>query len=142
MELLLKRVALQDTYTIGKLYVNGKYFCDTLEDKVRDLNKDGKFDNGEVKVYGETAIPYGTYEIKITYSEHFKRNLPILLNVPSYEGVRIHRGNTAKDTLGCILLGENKKRGMVINSTQYEISLTKDITNVQNNKEKITITIQ
>ena len=142
MELLLKRVALQDTYTIGKLYVNGKYFCDTLEDKVRDLNKDGKFDNGEVKVYGETAIPYGTYEIKITYSEHFKRNLPILLNVPSYEGVRIHKGNTAKDTLGCILLGENKKRGMVINSTQYEISLTKDITNVQNNKEKITITIQ
>ena len=131
-----------DTYTIGKLYVNDKYFCDTLEDKVRDLNKDGKFDDGEVKVYGETAIPYGTYEVEITYSNHFKRNLPLLLNVPSYEGVRIHRGNTSKDTLGCILLGENKKRGMVINSAPYEISLTKELTDAQNNKENITITIE
>lgn len=142
MKLILKRVALMDTYTIGKLYVNDKYFCDTLEDKVRDLNKDGKFDDGEVKVYGETAIPYGTYEVEITYSNHFKRNLPLLLNVPSYEGVRIHRGNTSKDTLGCILLGENKKRGMVINSAPYEISLTKELTDAQNNKENITITIE
>lgn len=142
MKLTLKRVSLQNTYTIGKLYVNDTYFCDTLEDKVRDLNKDGKFDNGEVKVYGETAIPYGTYEVIVNYSNHFKRNLPILLNVPSYEGVRIHRGNTPKDTLGCILLGENKKKGEVLNSTPYEISLTKILTKAQSDKDKITITIQ
>lgn len=142
MELLLKRVALKDTYTIGKLYIDGKYFCDTLEDKVRDLNKDGKFDNGEHKVYGKTAIPYGTYTVVINYSQHFKRNLPLLLNVPYYEGVRIHRGNTPEDTLGCILLGENKQIGKVINSTKYEISLVQELSNAQDSKDKITITIQ
>ena len=63
MKLTLKRIALKPTYTIGKLYIDDKYFCDTLEDTVRDLNKNGKFDNGEEKIKGKTAIPYGTYEI-------------------------------------------------------------------------------
>ena len=63
MKLTLKRIALRDTYTIGRLYIDGVYFCDTLEDKVRDLNKNGKFDNGENKVYSETAIPYGIYKV-------------------------------------------------------------------------------
>ena len=66
MEIVVKRIALKPTYTIGKLYIDGEYFCDTLEDTVRDLNKNGKFDNGEKKVYGETAIPYRKYEIKWT----------------------------------------------------------------------------
>ena len=66
MKLKLNRIALRKTYTIGKLYIDGKYFCDTLEDTVRDTNKSGKFDNGEKKVKGKTAIPYGTYEIKGT----------------------------------------------------------------------------
>ena len=116
MKLTLKRIALRSTYTIGRLYVDGNYFCDTLEDTVRDLNKNGKFDNGEKKVYGKTAIPYGTYEIKWTYSPRFKKYTPQLMNVPSFEGIRIHSGNSSTDTEGCLLLGENKKVGMVINS--------------------------
>lgn len=116
MKLTLKRIALRSTYTIGRLYVDGNYFCDTLEDTVRDLNKNGKFDNGEKKVYAKTAIPYGTYEIKWTYSPRFKKYTPQLMNVPSFAGIRIHAGNSSTDTEGCLLLGENKKVGMVLNS--------------------------
>ena len=116
MKLTLKRIALRSTYTIGRLYVDDNYFCDTLEDTVRDLDKDGKFDNGEKKVYAKTAIPYGTYEIKWTYSPRFKKYTPQLMNVPSFEGIRIHAGNTSADTEGCLLLGENKQVGKVLNS--------------------------
>ena len=116
MKLTLKRIALRSTYTIGRLYVDGKYFCDTLEDTVRDLNKNGKFDNGEKKIKGKTAIPYGTYEIKWTYSPRFKKYTPQLMNVPSFEGIRIHSGNTSDDTEGCLILGENKQVGKVLNS--------------------------
>ena len=116
MKLKLNRIALCKTYTIGKLYIDGKYFCDTLEDTVRDANKSGKFDNGEKKVKGKTAIPYGTYEIKWTYSPRFKKYTPQLMNVPQFEGIRIHAGNSSTDTEGCLLLGENKKVGMVLNS--------------------------
>lgn len=116
MKLTLNRIALRQTYTIGKLYIDGKYFCDTLEDTVSDTNKSGKFDNGEKKVKGKTAIPYGTYEIKWTYSPRFKKYTPQLMNVPQFEGIRIHAGNSSTDTEGCLLLGENKKVGMVLNS--------------------------
>ena len=116
MKLTLKRIALRSTYTIGQLYIDGNYFCDTLEDTVRDLNKNGKFDNGEKKVYAKTAIPYGTYEIKWTYSPRFKKYTPQLMNVPSFEGIRIHAGSTPENTAGCLLLGQNKKVGMVLNS--------------------------
>ena len=116
MKLTLKRIALRSTYTIGRLYVDGNYFCDTLEDTVRDLNKNGKFDNGEKKVYAKTAIPYGTYEIKWTYSPRFKKYTPQLMNVPSFEGIRVHAGNTSADTEGCLILGENKEVGKVLNS--------------------------
>lgn len=116
MKLILKRIALKPTYTIGKLYIDDNYFCDTLEDTVRDLNKDGKFDNGEKKIKGKTAIPYGTYEIKWTYSPRFKKHTPQLMNVPSFEGIRIHSGNSSDHTQGCLLLGENKKVGMILNS--------------------------
>lgn len=80
--------------TLGSLYVDGDFECYTLEDVVRDI-----------KVFGETAIPAGTYTIDITYSNHFGKDLPLLENVPNYEGVRIHSGNTAADTEGCILVG-------------------------------------
>lgn len=116
MKLTLKRIALRPTYTIGKLYIDGAYFCDTLEDTVRDTNKSGKFDNGEQKIKGKTAIPYGTYEIKWTYSPRFKKYTPQLMNVPSFEGIRVHTGNTSADTEGCLILGENKQVGKVLNS--------------------------
>lgn len=116
MKLTLKRIALRPTYTIGKLYIDDVYFCDTIEDTVRDINKNGKFDNGEKKVHSKTAIPYGTYEIKWTYSPRFKKYTPQLMNVPSFEGIRIHAGNTSADTEGCLILGENKQVGKVLNS--------------------------
>jgi hypothetical protein len=141
MEILLERKWLKENYTIGRLYVNGKFFCNTLEDTVRDINRNGIFDCGELKISGHTAIPYGEYEIIVNYSPRFKRELPRLLNVPHFEGILIHRGNTHKDSSGCILVGENTKVGMVLNSTKYEEELTKILKAAQMRKEKITIKI-
>ena len=141
MKLTLKRIALRSTYTIGRLYVDGNYFCDTLEDTVRDLNKNGKFDNGEKKVYAKTAIPYGTYEIKWTYSPRFKKYTPQLMNVPSFEGIRIHAGNTSDDTEGCLILGENKQVGKVLNS-RATINKFYPIIKKACSKEKVTIEIK
>lgn len=141
MKLTLNRIALRQTYTIGKLYIDGKYFCDTLEDTVRDTNKSGKFDNGEKKIKGKTAIPYGTYEIKWTYSPRFKKYTPQLMNVPSFEGIRIHSGNSSTDTEGCLLLGENKKVGMVLNS-RATINKFYPLIKKACSKEKVTIEIK
>lgn len=120
MKMQLKRIAKRDNYTIGKLYIDGEYFCDTLEDRARDLTK-------EAKVYGKTAIPEGTYEVTLrVQSPRFSQKrqydfckgyLPRLLNVPSFQGVLIHCGNTAEDTDGCILVGKNTVKGMVTDST-------------------------
>lgn len=118
MELLLKRRFLGERYTIGTLFIDGERFSDTLEDRVRNIEKDGKG-----KVYGETAIPAGRYKVIVSRSPRFKRDLPRLLNVPHFEGILIHRGNTEKDTHGCILVGENKIKGKVVNSTPYEKKL-------------------
>ena len=128
MKLLLKRIALKEDYTIGKLYINDKYFCDTLEDAVRD-----------VKIKHKTAIPKGIYKVTLTASPRFKRILPRLHNVPEFTGVLIHRGNTIDDTSGCILVGENKKKGMVLNSTKYEVELVTILT--KSNSKNITIEI-
>ncbi len=114
MKLRIERRVKGDAYTIGTLYVNGERFCDTLEDRVRDLA------GGERKVPGETAIPEGRYKVIVNRSPKFGRDLPRLLDVPMFEGVLIHRGNTDKDSSGCILVGENKVKGKVINSTPYE----------------------
>lgn len=141
MELLLERKYLKSNYTIGNLSINGKFFCNTLEDKNRDLNKNGRFDNGEQKVYAQTCIPFGTYEIKMTYAPKFKRELPWLQNVPSFTGILIHRGNTHEHSAGCILVGENKVKGKVINSAKYEQELVKLIKESIQKGEKVTIKI-
>ena len=125
MKLLLKRIALKEKYTIGKLYIDGVAFCETLEDRVIDTDKSGRFEGDEKKTYGETAIPYGTYKVTITLSPRFRRWLPLLHDVPNFEGVRIHRGNTPEDTHGCILVGQNKIKGQVVNSAYTEIELMK-----------------
>lgn len=141
MELRLRRIALKDEYTIGKLYIDGEYFCDVLEPPTRDLNKNGIFDNGETKVKNDTAIPFGIYNVIVNRSPRFKRDLPRLLNVPDFDGVLIHRGNTKNDTSGCILVGENKVKGKVVNSTPYEIELVKRCKAALSNNEQITIDV-
>jgi len=123
MKIQVKRRYFGEEYTIGTMSINGERFCDTLEDKNRDLNHNGKFDNGEIKVNNETCIPFGTYDVIVNMSPKFKRELPRLLDVPSFDGVLIHRGNTKDDTAGCILVGENKEKGKVLNSTKYENEL-------------------
>ena len=117
MRIELVRIAFKDTYTIGKLYVDGKYECDVLEDVDRGL--DSSMSESEIlkrKVKGETAIPTGHYVINITYSPKYKRMMPLLLDVKGFSGIRIHSGNTAKDTEGCLIVGKNKKVGMVLES--------------------------
>ena len=141
MKLTLKRIALRPTYTIGKLYIDDVYFCDTIEDTVRDINKNSKFDNGEKKIHSKTAIPYGIYEIKWTYSPRFKKYTPQLMNVPSFEGIRIHAGNTSADTEGCLILGENKQVGKVLNS-RATINKFYPIINKACSKGKVTIEIK
>ena len=134
MELKVQRIAKRDTYTIGRLYIDGERFCDTLEDRVRDLTK-------EAKVKGRTAIPTGRYKVVLTYSPRFKRILPLLDSVPHFTGVRIHRGNTAKDTEGCILVGYNREVGKVLDSAATEQRLMAVLQNAVNKGEQIYITI-
>jgi len=97
-KMVLERRFLGSKSTIGKLFLDGIYICNTLEDTIR-----------ETKIYGKTAIPYGTYEVVITYSPKYKRQLPRLQNVPGYTGILIHPGNSPKDTHGCILPGTYKE---------------------------------
>ena len=141
MKLKLKRTFFADKYTIGKLYIDDVYFCDTLEDTNRDLNKNGKFDGNETKVYGSTCISFGVYTVLLTLSAKFKRELPLLVGVPNFDGVRIHRGNVPADTLGCILVGENKVKGQVINSKETFKELYKLLKDKHDKGEKITIKI-
>jgi hypothetical protein len=130
MELLLKRIARRETYTIGHLYVDGAYVCDTIEDKDMGLTQSmSQAVIRAIKRKGVTAIPTGRYRVtldvrspKFSQKKYEKKYgfcdgyLPRLINVPGYEGVLIHIGNTAKDTDGCILVGRNTKVGRVLES--------------------------
>ncbi len=117
MELLIERLYKKDTYTIGKLYIDGVYFCDTLEDKDRGLDDSMSLEDVLAnKVYGETAIPYGTYQAEVSYSPKFKRDLLLIKNVKGFEGIRVHSGNLASDSMGCVLLGKNTHVGMLSES--------------------------
>lgn len=135
MKLTLIRKYKKDKYCIGKLYIDGEYFCDTLEDKDRGLTDNMTVSEiSKIKVKKETAIPTGTYKVTITYSNRFKKNMPLINNVKGFEGIRIHSGNTDKDTEGCILVGQNKVVGQVINSqATYKVlynKLLKDTNNL------------
>lgn len=142
MEILLQRVAKKDKYTIGKLYINDQYFCDTLEDTDRGLIQSMTEQQiKSKKVYGETAIPTGIYRIVISYSNRFKKQMPLLLNVPGFSGIRIHTGNTEKDSLGCILVGKNKVVGKVLESRDTYNKLF-SILQKANEKETIKIIIK
>lgn len=117
MNILVKRVAKKEAYTIGKLYIDNKYFCDTLEDRDRGLKQSMPLSEiQKIKVKHQTAIPAGTYEVKWTWSPKYKRMMPLIDNVPGFEGIRIHSGNSQQDTSGCLLLGKNSVVGKVLES--------------------------
>jgi hypothetical protein len=150
MELELRRIARKADYTIGHLYIDGQYFCDTIEDTDRGLRQDLPLSvNQAKKRKGVTAIPVGRYRVTLgVKSPRFSQKkqyaacngyLPRILNVPAFDGVLIHIGNTAKDSEGCILVGDNKKVGMVINSTQTYWRL---YDRLQEAKDNIFITIK
>lgn len=144
MEIKIDRAWKRDGYTISRLYVNDELFgCNTLEDTDRGLRQDMNLSEiKSKKVYGETAIPCGRYECVYTYSNRFKKMLPLLLNVPGFEGIRIHSGNSAKDTLGCILVGKNDKKGLVSNSRFWTDKLIQTMKVAWDRKEKVTIKIE
>ena len=130
MKILLKRLHKTSKSTIGELSIDGKFECYTLEDVER-----------ESKIYGKTAIPKGTYEIVMTMSNRFKIVLPLLLNVPNFEGVRIHAGNYAKDTEGCILLGQNRSIDFIGNSKMALVKFAQKL-KVGLNNGKVYLTIE
>lgn len=140
MRLTVLRIANKPTYTIGKLYIDGCYYCDVLEDVDRGLDDD--MEESEIlkkKVKGQTAIPTGTYPVKITYSPKYKKNMPLIENVKGYSGIRIHSGNTHKDTEGCVLVGKNKEVGKVLESRKTYNALYKILSET---KERIIIDIR
>ena len=142
MELILKRIARKEDYTIGHLIVDGKFFADTLEDTDRGLTQKMSLSTLlQKKIHSKTAIPTGRYQIVWTYSNHFGKSMPLLMNVPGYAGVRIHSGNSAKDTEGCILVGKNDKIGWISQSREY-ISKLYPIIEAACKKEKVYITIE
>lgn len=134
MKLKVERLWKKPGYTVGRLYVDGKFFCNTLEDTVRDLNR-------ERKVPGKTAIPYGEYKVVFNWSPKFGRNLPRLLNVPAFEGILIHPGNTADNSSGCILVGKNTKVGRLTESRYTSDRLNVLVKDAQRKGESITIEI-
>ena len=130
MELRLQRESSTNTLTFGKLYINDAYFCETLEDPVRDK-----------KITGKTAIPPGRYKVLLTYSPRFKKTLPLLLNVPGFIGIRIHSGNYATDTEGCILIGAERSTNMILRS-RFAFNLLYDrLKSASRSGERIYITV-
>lgn len=153
MELLLYRIARRDTYTIGHLYIDGKYFCDTIEDKDRGLSQNMQPSViRATKRKGITAIPTGRYRVTLEVkspkfsAKKYEKNygfcdgyLPRLINVPGFDGVLIHIGNTARDTEGCLLVGKNTKVGKVLESRAVFVKLYEELKKV---KDSIYITIE
>lgn len=153
MQLTVKRSYRGNDYTVGHLYVDGKFFCDTMEDTDRGLNQRMPLTQiKSIKIKGKTCIPYGTYAVsmdiqspkysnytKYPYALAVKGKMPRVMDVPGFEGVLIHPGTTANDTEGCLLVGENKVKGKLINSQITWKKLCKMLLEASNKKEKITI---
>ena len=139
MEFTVKRKWFTDKSAIGELHINGTFFCYTLEDTDRDLYKTQPLTEiAQKKLFGITAIPYGKYDLALTFSNRFKKYMPQVLNVPAYEGVRIHSGNKPEDTEGCLLVGMQRSENFVGDSKAAFNALMAMFKKVEK-KEKITI---
>ena len=154
MKLEIERRWKKETYTIGRLYVDGVFFCNTLEDKCRGLKQtDSLYFIRERKVYGETAIPTGTYGVAMNvtspkyaaiawYWQLCQGKMPRLLNVPGFEGILVHPGNDPTQTLGCLLVGKNTKVGQLTESKATFKALYKEMKKAYDAGEEITIIIE
>lgn len=154
LELLLDRKYKKETYTIGNLYVDGEWFCNTLEDKDRGLSQTMSLEEiKETKVYGETAIPTGRYEVRMDivspkyngvkwYKDNFGGRMPRLESVKGFSGILIHSGNTALDSNGCILVGMNKAKGKVLDSRATFQKLWKILEQARKEGKTIYLTVQ
>lgn len=138
MKLKLVRIVTWSNYTEGKLYIDGAYFCDTLEDTDRGLDQNmSEFEINRRKVYGQTCIPSGEYKVILNMSSRFKKILPRILDVKGFEGILMHAGNTVQDSSGCILLGTKCSDGVLMNSRKAVDALIKKL----ETEKDITITI-
>ena len=138
MKLLLIRTKKTDTYTEGKMYIDGVYFCDTIEDKERVLN------SAADKVYSQTAIPAGNYKVTVEYrGGHFNRKIPVVNNVPYFTGILIHNGTTERSSAGCIIVGKKIKDGHLDGNNTRQISdnLTAKLLEAQNAGKALSIKI-
>ena len=154
LELLLDRKYRKETYTIGNLYVDGEWFCNALEDKDRGLSQTMTLEEiNKIKVYGETAIPTGRYEVRMDivspkyngvkwYKDNFGGRMPRLESVKGFSGILIHSGNTALDSNGCILVGMNKAKGKVLDSRATFQKLWKVLEQARKAGKKIYLTIK
>lgn len=139
MQLQLRRLYRKPEYIIGKLYINGEYYCDVVEDRDRGLTQDMDLAQiKKIKVMHETAIPYGTYKVRLSLSPRFKKILPEILNVPGFSGIRMHGGSSAASSSGCLILGKNTIKGGVTNSKYY---VNKLIEILKNTNEPVEISI-
>ena len=154
LELLLDRKYRKETYTIGNLYVDGEWFCNALEDKDRGLSQTMPIEEiNKIKVYGETAIPTGRYEVRMDivspkyngvkwYKDNFGGRMPRLESVKGFSGILIHSGNTALDSNGCILVGLNKAKGKVLDSRATFQKLWKVLEQARKAGKTIYLTVQ
>lgn len=154
MEVLVKRIARRETYTIGKLYVDGKYVCDTIEDKDRGLKQTmSPAQVAKIKIKHLTAIPTGTYDLTLKvrspkyskkpyFVQYCNAMMPRILSVPGFDGILVHTGNSANDSSGCIVVGYNTVVGKVLNSKKAFETLYPILKEASDKGEHITITIQ
>lgn len=146
MKILVSRIFKTNNCTIGELYVDNKYICDTLEDKDRGLKSSMSLEEiKKLKVYGETCIPIGTYKLIINHSNRFNRMLPLICDVPGFSGIRIHlSGNSSKNSLGCILVGkwDGKKEDWISSSRDEYNKLFSILESATKKNDNITIEIK
>lgn len=130
-------------YTISRVYINGRYLgCNALEDTDRGLLQAMQIaEIQKRKIKGKTAIPRGYYDVKITWSEKYQRNMPLVVDVPGFSGIRLHSGNSAKDTEGCILFGKNDKVGWISDSRYWTDKIYRLIDTALAKGEKITLIV-
>ena len=143
MKILIERKWKKRTYCIGRLYVNGEFLCNTLE--LKDVGMDQRMTLDEIKakkVFGQTAIPTGTYEVDYRMSWKFDSKRAYLKDVPGFIGIMIHEGNTRADTLGCILVGMNTEKGKVTNSKHWLNILNGKIELAKEKGEKVLVSLR